>query len=77
MKIIAYQIMGTTCRFAYQKSEVSLEVVTVENTSGMIDFLLSSDGRELAISTDINNWAKEQEERVKSFDMFEVLNKIW
>ncbi len=76
MEIVAYQIMGATCKFVCQSGS-SVKLVTTDNSSGMIDFLLASSVREVEHSKSIDDLVKEHEERVKSFDMFEVMNQIW
>jgi hypothetical protein len=76
MKIVAYQIIGATCKFVCQSGSL-VKLVTTDNASGMIDFLLASDVMEYDSSKNMEELVKEHNERVKSFDMFEVLNKIW
>ena len=76
MKIVAYQIIGATCKFVCQSGSL-VKLVTTDNASGMIDFLLASDAMEYDSSKNMEELVKEHNERVKSFDMFEVLNKIW
>lgn len=73
--IIAYQIIGSTCRFICQSGSL-VKLVTTDNASGMIDFLLATDAREYDSTTNMEELVKEHNQRVESFDMFKFLNEI-
>ena len=61
-EIIAYQLEDDgTCRFVYHESIESLEVVSVDNYTGMRDFLSRFGGQYIPNDKDIYKWAKEME----------------
>lgn len=61
MNIIAYQIEDGTYRFIYSKPSGNLEIVSVEDYSGMSTFLRYSRAAKLSNDIDIYEYIKDIE----------------
>ena len=62
MTIVAYQIEEGTCRFIYYLPSGNLEVVSVENYGGMLQFLKYSQAEKISNDINIYQYAKNLQE---------------